>query len=181
VLYLCEDQIIDPIDRFLRDEITVTALTDNLRRVADAQHCAALAATGRADDTASIRQTITDADAKIDRYRVALDAGGHPILIAGWITETAAIKKAAQARLDLTDVPPQRMTGSSLTPSPQLSTTFTLIQGADPRDRAELYSRIGLRITCQPGLKTLEAEIVSDDFGRVYNVCPRGDLNPHAR
>ncbi|WP_229073348.1 hypothetical protein [Actinoplanes sp. DH11] len=56
-----------------------------------------------------------------------------------------------------------------------------LIQGADPRDRAELYSRIGLRMTYQPGQETLKAEVVSDDFGRVYNVCPRGDLNPHAR
>ncbi|WP_127549904.1 hypothetical protein [Actinoplanes sp. OR16] len=56
-----------------------------------------------------------------------------------------------------------------------------LIQGAGPRDRAELYSRIGLRMTYQPGQKTLKAEVVSDDFGRVYNVCPRGDLNPHVR
>ncbi|BBH68312.1 hypothetical protein ACTI_49970 [Actinoplanes sp. OR16] len=36
--------------------------------------------------------------AKIDRYRAALDAGGDPTLTAGWITETTAIKKAAQAR-----------------------------------------------------------------------------------
>ncbi|WP_374238211.1 hypothetical protein [Actinoplanes sp. DH11] len=43
VLYLREDQIIDPIDRFLRDELTGAALADNLRRVADAQHRAALA------------------------------------------------------------------------------------------------------------------------------------------
>ncbi|WP_285473711.1 hypothetical protein [Actinoplanes sp. NBRC 101535] len=56
-----------------------------------------------------------------------------------------------------------------------------LIQGADPRDRAELYSRIGLRMTYQPDQKTLKAEVVSDDFGRVYNLCPRGDLNPHVR
>ncbi|MEU4619558.1 hypothetical protein AB0G04_06220 [Actinoplanes sp. NPDC023801] len=57
---------------------------------------------------------------------------------------------------------------------------LTLIRGADSRDRVELYSR-GLRMTFQPGPKTLKAEVVSDDFGRVYNVCPRGDLNPHAR
>jgi hypothetical protein len=46
--------------------------------------------------------------------RATLDASGDPALIAGWITETTAIKKAAQARLGLTDAPPQRMTGDQL-------------------------------------------------------------------
>jgi hypothetical protein len=36
-------------------------------------------------------------------------------------------------------------------------------------------------MTYKPGLKTLKAEIVSNDLGRVLNVCPEGDLNPHAR
>ncbi|MEU4565002.1 zinc ribbon domain-containing protein, partial [Actinoplanes sp. NPDC023936] len=181
VLYLREDQIIGPVDRFLRDELTGPALTDNLRRVADAQHRAALAANNSEDDTETIRQTITDADAKIDRYRAALDAG-DPTLIAEWITETTAIKKAAQARLGLTEAAPQRMTEDQLD---AIVTAFIdllkLIQGADPHDRAELYSRIGLRMTYQSGQKTLKAEVVSDDFGRVYNVCPRGDLNPRMR
>ncbi|MFC7535531.1 recombinase family protein [Actinoplanes sp. GCM10030250] len=182
VLYLREDQIADPIDRFLRDELTGNALTANLRRVADAQHRAALAATSGADDTTEIRQAITDADAKIDRYRAALDAGGDPTLIAGWITETTAIKRAAQARLGVTDAAPQRMTEDQLDAiAAAFKDLLRLVQGADPRDRAELYSRIGLRMTYQPGQKTLKAEVVSDDFGRVYNVCPRGDLNPHAR
>jgi site-specific DNA recombinase len=132
--------------------------------------------------SAKIRQTTTDADTKIARYRATLDAGGGPALIASWITETTAIKNAAQVRLDLTDAPPQRMTEDQLD---AIATAFEdllrLVQGADPRDRAELHSRIGLRMTYQPGLKTLKAEVVSDDFGRVYNVCPRGDLNPHVR
>ena len=34
-------------------------------------------------------------------------------------------------------------------------------------------------MTYKPGLKTLKAEIVSSDLGRVLNVCPRGDLNPN--
>jgi hypothetical protein len=36
-LYLREDAITTPIDRFLRTELTGKTLTDNLRRVADAQ------------------------------------------------------------------------------------------------------------------------------------------------
>ncbi|MET0415045.1 MAG: hypothetical protein ABW022_03375 [Actinoplanes sp.] len=55
-----------------------------------------------------------------------------------------------------------------------------VLRKADPRDKAELYSRIGLRMTYKPDSETLKAEVVAD-FGRVLSVCPEGDLNPHAR
>jgi hypothetical protein len=48
------------------------------------------------------------ADARITRYRATLDPGGDPALIAEWISETTAIKKAAQARLGLTEARPRR-------------------------------------------------------------------------
>jgi hypothetical protein len=54
-----------------------------------------------------------------------------------------------------------------------------VLRKADPRDKAELYSRIGLRMIYKPGTKTLKAEIVSSHLGRVLNVCPRlntGDM-----
>ena len=54
-----------------------------------------------------------------------------------------------------------------------LGSLLGVLRGADPRDKAELYSRIGLRMTYRPGLKTLKAEIVSSDLGRELNVCPR--------
>ncbi|GIF08419.1 hypothetical protein [Actinoplanes siamensis] len=53
----------------------------------------------------------------------------------------------------------------------------TSCAGLTRRDKAELCSRIRLRMTYKPGSETLKAEIVSD-LGRVLNVCPRGD--PHA-
>jgi hypothetical protein len=83
--------------------------------VADAQHRAALAADGGSGGgTEKLRQAIADADRKINGYRATLDAGADPALIAGWIAETTATKKAAQARLGLTEAPPQRMTADQL-------------------------------------------------------------------
>ena len=105
-LYLREDQIITPIDQFLPEELVGTALTDNLRRVAEAQYRAAVAAHDTAGEADRLRRVIVDADPKISRYRATLDAGGDPTLIADWITETTTIKKAAQARLGLTEAPP---------------------------------------------------------------------------
>ncbi|GAB1646277.1 zinc ribbon domain-containing protein [Krasilnikovia sp. MM14-A1259] len=65
-LYVREDTITEPIDRFLRAELTGSTLTDNLRRAADAQYRAALAApdtTGEIDELRQTRPTATWPDA----------------------------------------------------------------------------------------------------------------------
>ncbi|GAA0577187.1 recombinase family protein [Paractinoplanes ferrugineus] len=181
-LYLREDAIIRPVDEFLRDELTGGSLTDNLRRVAEAQHRAALAAYGDAGEIEKLRRTITEADRKINGYRATLDAGGDPALIAGWIAETTAIKRTAQARLGLTEAPPQRMPTEQLDAIAEaFKDLLSLLRDADPRDRAELYSRLGLRMTYQPGPETLMAEVATPADLRVFDMCPEGDLNPHAR
>jgi site-specific DNA recombinase len=181
-LYLREDAITGPVDEFLRQELTGPNLEDHLRRVAEAQPRAALAAYGDTTEIERLRQTIADADRKIDGYRATLDAGGDPALIAGWISEASATKKAAQARLGLTEAPPQRMSDDQLDAIAEaFKDLLGLLRGADPRDRAELYSRIGLRMTYQPGPETVMAEVCTPADLRVFDMCPEGDLNPHAR
>ena len=176
-LYLREDSIAGPIDRFLRDELAGPAMTDNLRRVADAQYRAALAAHDPAGEITTLRRTIADADDKINRYRATLDAGGDPALIAGWITETTAIKKAAQARLGLTDAPPQRMTDDQLDAiAGAFGSLLGLLRDADPRDKAELDARIGLRMTYRPGPETPIAEVATPAIG-VFDGCPGPDVD----
>ncbi|MEU8656865.1 hypothetical protein [Actinoplanes philippinensis] len=73
-------EITTPIDRFLRQELTGTALTDDIQRVAEAQFRDALAAHDTAGDVEKLRQAI--ADTKINCYRATLDAGGDTALIA---------------------------------------------------------------------------------------------------
>jgi DNA invertase Pin-like site-specific DNA recombinase len=178
-LYLREEAITEPIDQFLRKELTGRSLAENIRRVADAQYRAALAAYD-ATEVDELRQKIADADAKISRYRATLDAGGDPALVAGWISETSAIKKAAQARLGLTEAPPQRMTADQLDAiADAFKDLFGLLRDAEPGDKAELYSRLGLRLTYQPGPETVIAEVVTPATDRVFDWCPRGELNPH--
>ena len=172
-LYLREDTITGPIDRFLHDELTGRTLTDNLRRVADAQYRAALAAHDATGEIEKIRQTIADADKKINRYRATLDAGGDPALIASWISETTAIRKTAQARLGLTEAPPQRMTQDQLDAIAEaFADLISLLRDAHPSDKAELYSRIGLRLTYQPRPETVIAEVVAPANSGVFDVCP---------
>ena len=59
-----------------------------------------------------------------------------------------------------------------------LNDLFRLLRDADPRDRAELYGRIGLRLTYKPGPETLIAEVATPADLRVFDMCPEGDLNP---
>jgi hypothetical protein len=53
-----------------------------------------------------------------------------------------------------------------------------LLLDADPRDRAELYSRLGLRMTYQPGPETVIAEVHTPADLRVFDMCPEPELNP---
>ena len=181
VLYLRQESIAGPVDQFLTDELGHDSLSEALRRITDAHHRAALAEHHATDESTPLRATIQECDTKIANYRAALDAGGDPVLIAGWIRETTAIKSATQARLSLTTATPQRMSEDQIAEIVgALGGLMTLLKQADTRDRAEIYSRVGLRMTYRPGTETVLAEIVSSDLDGVPMRCPRGDLNPHA-
>ena len=52
-------------------------------------------------------------------------------------------------------------------------------RAADPRDKAEVYGRIGLRTTHEPGPEMIKAEVVNDNLGRVLDVCPMIDTNQY--
>ncbi|GID32905.1 recombinase family protein [Paractinoplanes brasiliensis] len=182
VLYLRQEWITDPVDRFLSEELGNENLTETLHRIADASHRAALAQHQQHDEAPKLRETINDCDTKLARYRATLDAGGDPALVAGWISETTAIKKAAQARLGFTDAPPERMSEERIAAIVEaLGGLLGLLRRADLDHRAEIYSRIGLQMQYRPGTGTVLAEIRSTDVDRVPVMCPEGDLNPHAR
>ncbi|WP_123809680.1 hypothetical protein [Micromonospora globispora] len=48
------------------------------------------------------RATIADCDAKLERYRAALDAGADPAVVIGWIVQTQAERTRVEADLHAT-------------------------------------------------------------------------------
>jgi hypothetical protein len=52
-----------------------------------------------------------------------------------------------------------------------------LLCHADPSEKAEIYSRLGLQLTYRPGAQTLIAEVTASAIDGVNNVCPEGDPN----
>jgi site-specific DNA recombinase len=102
-------------------------------------------------------------------------------LIAGWIKETTAIKAAAETRLGVQPARSERMTEEQIAAVVEaFGGLLALLRDADPRDKAEIYARLDLRMIYRPASETIIAEVVSNDLDRGLNVCPRGDLNPHA-
>ena len=70
----------------------------------------------------------------------------------------SAVKAGAAARLGLAAAPPQRLNESQIEAiADGLNSLLALLRAADPRDKAELYARIGLRMTYQPGRETIKA------------------------
>ncbi|MEV6304835.1 hypothetical protein AB0M02_35860 [Actinoplanes sp. NPDC051861] len=85
-----------------------------------------------------------------------------------------AIKKAAQAKLGLTETPPARMTEAQIAAIVDaFGGLLGLLRRVDVHDRPEIYSRIGLETTYRPGTETVLAEIRSKEIDRVPVWCPR--------
>ena len=59
-----------------------------------------------------------------------------------------------------------------------ITSLITVLRDADPHDKAEIYSQLGLRLTYNPSPRTVSARA---EPGRpcTKGSCPRGDLNPH--
>jgi hypothetical protein len=99
-----------------------------------------------------INAKIAECDRKLARCRATLDAGADPATVARWITETEAEGATYQAI--------ERATPQSHAPSMSrdeissvvtaLSDLLAVLRAADPADKAEIYSQLGLRLTYQP-------------------------------
>ena len=59
-----------------------------------------------------------------------------------------------------------------------LGEVIQVLKEADPADKAEVYSRLGLTLTYHQDHKRVDAKMNPNSVMYV-RACPRGDLNPH--
>jgi hypothetical protein len=106
-----------------------------------------------------------------------------PAVVGQWITETQAKKLAADVRLravSSAEAMPQRMTKEEITATVNtIAGLMSALSSATAADKAEIYAGLGLRLTYNPGLRTVitRAEISQTC---TKGSCPRGDLNSRA-
>jgi site-specific DNA recombinase len=131
---------------------------------------------GHPPETGTAAQAIiNECDAKLKRYRAALDAGADPAVVTGWVAQTQAERARAEADLcTIASTTPHRMSRGEITALvTALGDITTVLREADPADKAEVYRQLGLRLKYQPETQTVRAE-VDLRAHRGAMVCVRG-------
>lgn len=155
-VYLREDILIDPLDEWLTTAFAPTRRDDTIQALFEAQADSELTIPAEAH----LRAQLAACDAKIARYKAAIDAGGDPAIIAGWITTTQAERAATLAQLRTVEVRTVRkMSRQEIADLiTRLGDIATTLRRADPDDKAEVYRHLGLHLSYDPNRQIVRAE-----------------------
>jgi site-specific DNA recombinase len=126
------------------------------------------------------RTVIADCDAKLERYRAALEAGADPAVVTGWIAAATAERANAEADLarHATDQPstPGRLSRDEIAAlAATIGDALAVLRTADPADKAEVYRQLGLRLTYHPDTQTVAAQAHLARLPWGNGSCPRPD------
>ncbi|HZM80897.1 MAG TPA: recombinase family protein [Candidatus Limnocylindrales bacterium] len=142
-VYLRENQVLPTLDRWLATTFTPDQIEDTLDTILNAQPDT---------DSSTDNQIIAECNRKLATYRATLDAGGDPAVVSEWIAQTQAEKSLAEARIRQHGTGTKQLTRDQIR---YLVTTLSditkVIHDANPRDKAEIYRQLGLRLTYYPG------------------------------
>ncbi|WP_139342489.1 zinc ribbon domain-containing protein [Protofrankia sp. BMG5.30] len=176
-VYVREELIIPHLDRWLARAFTPPRLPATIAALTAAQDDEA--DIGRDAELDRARRAIADCDTKLECYRLALEAGTDPVIVARWIAKANTERAAAQARLRASSHR-QRMTEQEIYDMvTAVGDIVAVLTAADPTDKAKIYTQLGLHLTYEPGAHRVIAE--AKPHAIMYErECPRGDLNPHA-
>lgn len=167
-IYLAERELLPPLDEWLAACFALHHLTDTIEALHDAQPDIVVAAAAVAAE-----QVIHDCDAKLTRYRAALEAGTDPQLVARWTTEVQARRAEALAQ-SRQATNRRRMSKEEIRSLVEaLGNIRAVLTDAEPEDKAEVYRQLGLHLTYQPPNDSSEPKHTSTRTVGVM-VCVRG-------
>lgn len=159
VVYLREEQIIDPIDTWLAQVFRRDQIEQSLTMLESAHP------TSSAADASirAIRQSLTDYDRKLTSYRAALEADTDPQLIATWTRQAQSEREAAAAQLTAMEAEAKARPTLSRNEIRQLVKSFggliKILRAADPADKLEVYRQLGLKMTYNHETRVVVAEV----------------------
>jgi site-specific DNA recombinase len=134
----------------------------------------ALAAARSTPDNAAtdddISSKIAECDRKLAQYRAILDAGTNSGTVAAWIAEIEA-EKASYALSARRPEPPRRMTEREINAIVEkFADIARVLTDADPDDKAEIFSKLGLKLTYHPGRPLVKAQIEASQHWQMESV-----------
>jgi hypothetical protein len=95
-----------------------------------------------------------------------------PVLVTSWIIETQARRTVAEARIKK-PAGRRRVTRDEITNLvTALGDVMQVLRDADPADKAEVYSRLGLTLTYHPQNRLVKVEVRPEMFMYIGK-CPR--------
>lgn len=164
-----EEQLLPEVDAWLARKLDPIAFASAVRKYEAARP------EPKPDEDA--QQEIANCDAKLRQHRAALEAGADPVLVTSWMKETQARRALAEARLKKPAERRRRMTEEEITSLiTEVGVIMRALKEADPADKAQVYSRLGVTLTYHPNEKRVAAEARPASIMYV-GACPR-DLNP---
>jgi site-specific DNA recombinase len=157
---LRQDALLGPLDAWLASKFEPRHLPATIEELAAG---AAVSQPGPHPEEDETDAQIADCDRKLGQYRATLDAGAEPVTVARWITETEAERARYQAfkRSAPAQAAAPLMTREEISSVVSaLSDLLGVLRTADPADKAEIYTQIGLRLTYRPAEQLVRTEVV---------------------
>jgi DNA invertase Pin-like site-specific DNA recombinase len=168
-VYVRETQIVPPLDDWIAGIFEPDHLEETCRALAEAQEPPAV----DDDCAATARQVLVDCDARLARYREALEAGTDPAVVARWISEVQAERRAAEEELR------QRRPAAALSEDDiramieSLEDLVGVLEVAEPQKKSALYESLGLALTYAPSKRRV---LVEANLGGVRPVRVGGGI-----
>ena len=166
-----EAQIVPPLDDWIAGVFEPDRLEEACRTLAEAQEPAPQE-DGRAE---AARQTLADCDARLDRYREALEVGTDPAVVGRWISEVQAERRTAEEALRRRRPAAALTEGDIRAMVESIADLMSVLEAAEPAKKAALYESLGLALTYEPSKRRV---LVEADLSGVRPVRVGGPRTP---
>lgn len=154
-IYLREAPLVAELDAWIAHVLDPANLDETVAALAGAQ--------GPADEDVAraeaARRKLADCDARLAKYRQALEAGADPTVVAGWMAEVQGDRLRAEHELTLAQ-PAQVLTEDAVRALiGSLPPVAELLAEEDPEFKARVYNDLGIELThnAERRLVTVEA------------------------
>lgn len=145
-VYVREEQIVPPLDEWIAGLFEPDRMEETCRTLAAAQEPPVV----DDDHTAAARQALAECEARLARYRDALEAGVEPAIVGEWIREVQAERVRAELELRRRRPTPTLSEEDILALLESLGDAVGVLEAAEPQKKADLFESLGLSLIYQP-------------------------------
>ena len=167
-VFVREREVLPDLDDWLATEFAPHRIEATIEQMAAAQD------NQRSEQQVIIEahRSIRESDAKMARYRAAIDAGGDVEEISQWINTVNAERLQAEAALRGTTAQARLTSGEIKAIVERFTSIAAVIRDAGPADKAEIYRGINLTLTYQPeaGIVQAQARLGAGSHGVMVGV-----------